>query len=58
MGFIVWILLGLVVGVIAKFLMPGKDPGGHYHNNTAGDRRRIRGGICQFLTGFRQRHRF
>jgi uncharacterized membrane protein YeaQ/YmgE (transglycosylase-associated protein family) len=28
MGFIVWILLGLVVGVIAKFLMPGKDPGG------------------------------
>ena len=28
MGIIVWILLGLVVGVIAKFLMPGKDPGG------------------------------
>ena len=28
MSFIVWILLGLVAGVIAKFLMPGKDPGG------------------------------
>jgi len=28
MGFITWILLGLVVGIIAKFLMPGKDPGG------------------------------
>ena len=28
MGFIAWIILGLVVGVIAKFLMPGKDPGG------------------------------
>ena len=28
MGFIAWILLGLIVGVIAKFLMPGKDPGG------------------------------
>ena len=28
MGFIVWIILGLVVGVIAKLLMPGKDPGG------------------------------
>jgi uncharacterized membrane protein YeaQ/YmgE (transglycosylase-associated protein family) len=28
MGFILWILLGLVAGVIAKFLMPGKDPGG------------------------------
>jgi uncharacterized membrane protein YeaQ/YmgE (transglycosylase-associated protein family) len=26
---ILWtILVGLVVGVIAKFLMPGKDPGG------------------------------
>lgn len=23
-----WLLLGLVVGVLAKFLMPGKDPGG------------------------------
>jgi len=23
-----WILIGLVAGVIAKFLMPGRDPGG------------------------------
>lgn len=23
-----WILFGLIVGAIAKFLMPGKDPGG------------------------------
>lgn len=23
-----WIALGLVVGAIAKFIMPGKDPGG------------------------------
>lgn len=28
MGLIGWILFGLVVGVIAKFLMPGRDPGG------------------------------
>ena len=28
MGILSWIVLGLVVGVIAKFLMPGKDPGG------------------------------
>ncbi|MCD8528625.1 MAG: GlsB/YeaQ/YmgE family stress response membrane protein [Chitinophagales bacterium] len=27
-NFIVWILFGLVAGAIAKFLMPGKDPGG------------------------------
>lgn len=28
MGILSWILLGLVVGVIAKLLMPGRDPGG------------------------------
>ncbi len=28
MGIIGWILFGLVVGVIGKLLMPGRDPGG------------------------------
>ncbi|MFG2900013.1 GlsB/YeaQ/YmgE family stress response membrane protein [Streptomyces zaomyceticus] len=28
MGIIAWILLGLLAGIIAKMLMPGKDPGG------------------------------
>jgi uncharacterized membrane protein YeaQ/YmgE (transglycosylase-associated protein family) len=28
MGIIGWIVFGLVVGAIAKFLMPGRDPGG------------------------------
>lgn len=28
MGLLSWILLGLVAGALAKFLMPGKDPGG------------------------------
>jgi uncharacterized membrane protein YeaQ/YmgE (transglycosylase-associated protein family) len=28
MGILSWIVLGLVAGVLAKFLMPGKDPGG------------------------------
>jgi len=27
-GILGWIVFGLVVGVIAKLLMPGKDPGG------------------------------
>lgn len=27
-GILGWIIFGLVVGVIAKLLMPGKDPGG------------------------------
>ena len=28
MGILSWIIMGLVVGVIAKLIMPGKDPGG------------------------------
>jgi uncharacterized membrane protein YeaQ/YmgE (transglycosylase-associated protein family) len=28
MGILSWIILGLIVGIIAKFVMPGKDPGG------------------------------
>lgn len=28
MGILSWILLGLVVGVLAKWIMPGDDPGG------------------------------
>lgn len=25
---IAWIILGLIAGLLAKFIMPGKDPGG------------------------------
>lgn len=28
MGVISWIVLGLVVGILAKWIMPGRDPGG------------------------------
>jgi uncharacterized membrane protein YeaQ/YmgE (transglycosylase-associated protein family) len=28
MGVLGWILFGLIVGIIAKLLMPGRDPGG------------------------------
>ena len=28
MGVISWIFLGLIVGVLAKWIMPGEDPGG------------------------------
>ena len=28
MGILGWIVFGLIAGVIAKLLMPGKDPGG------------------------------
>ena len=28
MGIIGWIFFGLIVGIVAKFLTPGRDPGG------------------------------
>jgi uncharacterized membrane protein YeaQ/YmgE (transglycosylase-associated protein family) len=28
MGILSWIVFGLIAGLIAKFLMPGRDPGG------------------------------
>jgi uncharacterized membrane protein YeaQ/YmgE (transglycosylase-associated protein family) len=28
MGILSWILMGLIVGLLAKWIMPGKDPGG------------------------------
>jgi uncharacterized membrane protein YeaQ/YmgE (transglycosylase-associated protein family) len=28
LSLLVWLVFGLIVGVIAKLLMPGKDPGG------------------------------
>jgi len=28
MGILTWIILGLVVGALAKWIMPGNDPGG------------------------------
>lgn len=27
-GFLAWIVIGLVAGVLAKLIMPGRDPGG------------------------------
>ena len=28
MGVLAWIVFGLIVGLVAKLLMPGRDPGG------------------------------
>ena len=28
MGILSWLIMGLIVGALAKFIMPGRDPGG------------------------------
>jgi uncharacterized membrane protein YeaQ/YmgE (transglycosylase-associated protein family) len=28
LGWIGWVIFGLIVGIVGKFLMPGRDPGG------------------------------
>lgn len=28
MGIVSWVIMGLIVGVLAKFVLPGRDPGG------------------------------
>jgi len=28
MGYLYWIVFGLIAGILAKWIMPGKDPGG------------------------------
>lgn len=28
MGILSWLVVGLIAGLLAKFIMPGKDPGG------------------------------
>jgi uncharacterized membrane protein YeaQ/YmgE (transglycosylase-associated protein family) len=52
MGFISWIILGLVVGVIAKFLMPGKDPGGFIITTLLGIAGAFVGGYIGTVLGF------
>jgi uncharacterized membrane protein YeaQ/YmgE (transglycosylase-associated protein family) len=52
MGVISWIILGLVVGVVAKFLMPGKDPGGIFITILLGVAGAIGGGYISSAIGF------
>lgn len=30
MGIFTWIVVGLIAGILGKFLLPGKDPGGFF----------------------------
>jgi uncharacterized membrane protein YeaQ/YmgE (transglycosylase-associated protein family) len=52
MGILVWILFGLVVGVIAKLLMPGRDPGGFIVTVLLGIAGALLGGFIGRAMGF------
>jgi uncharacterized membrane protein YeaQ/YmgE (transglycosylase-associated protein family) len=52
MGILSWILFGLVVGVIAKLLMPGRDPGGFIVTILLGIAGALVGGFLGQAMGF------
>jgi len=52
MGIASWIVLGLVAGVLAKMLMPGKDPGGIIVTTVLGVAGALVGGFIGTQLGF------
>ncbi|MDF1811266.1 MAG: GlsB/YeaQ/YmgE family stress response membrane protein [Verrucomicrobiales bacterium] len=52
MGILSWIILGLVAGMLAKFIMPGKDPGGFIITTILGVLGAMLGGWIGTLLGF------
>jgi uncharacterized membrane protein YeaQ/YmgE (transglycosylase-associated protein family) len=51
MGILGWIIFGLVVGALAKLLMPGKDPGGFVVTTLLGIIGAVVGGFLGRLLG-------
>ena len=52
MGILSWIVFGLIVGIIAKLLMPGRDPGGFIITIVLGIAGALLGGFLGRAMGF------
>jgi uncharacterized membrane protein YeaQ/YmgE (transglycosylase-associated protein family) len=52
MGILTWIVLGLIVGALAKWIMPGKDPGGCFVTILIGIAGALIGGFISSALGF------
>lgn len=52
MGWITWIIVGLIAGFLAKVIMPGKDPGGFFVTVLIGIVGGIIGGYIGSLIGW------
>ena len=52
MGILSWIIFGLIAGALAKFFMPGRDPGGFIWTMILGIAGAILGGFLGTALGF------
>lgn len=52
MGILTWVILGLIVGALAKWIMPGDDPGGLLVTIGIGIGGAIVGGFISTAIGF------
>lgn len=52
MGIFAWIIFGLIAGVVAKLIMPGKDPGGFIITILLGIAGALVGGFIGSALGF------
>ena len=52
MGLLSWIVSGLIIGAVAKFVMPGKDPGGIIVTILLGVAGAVVGGMLGRMLGF------
>ena len=52
MGIISWIVFGLIAGVVAKLIMPGKDPGGLIITSLIGISGAMVGGFISTFFGY------
>lgn len=52
MGIFTWILFGLIAGVIAKLILPGKDPGGFIVTTLLGIVGALLGGFIGSMVGW------
>ena len=52
MGILTWILFGLIAGIIAKLILPGKDPGGFIITTLLGIAGALLGGFIGSVLGW------
>ena len=52
MGILSWIIFGLIAGILAKIIMPGKDPGGFIITSLIGIAGAMVGGFISTSLGY------